>query len=183
MRRTVVGVIAVVTASAFFSLAGLGIAGAVPLSPQNPPAAGAGFSTQSEAATIRDLHDALETAWKAKNADSMRSTSATLNGELAKLRSPQAASVMGADATNAVTKAQSENTALAAQLASLPRGKSAGDLPLPGLGSLTSLVQSLLATLLSLITGLLGGLPVPVPVPSVPVPTPSLPVPAPPAGH
>jgi hypothetical protein len=75
----------------------------------------------------------------------------------------------------ALSKAQQENGQLGQALAALSatHGQSASDLPVPGLGSLTSLVQSLLATLLSLITGLLGGLPVPVPVPPLPVGVPT----------
>jgi hypothetical protein len=172
MRRIVVGVIAVVTAGSVFSLAGLGIASAA-MAPQTPPGASAAFSTQDQAVAIRTLHDNLESAWKANDAKGMRSASAQLASELATLRSPKAHAAMSADAVNLVQTATDQNNRLSAQLDAL-HGKSAGDLPVPGLGSLTSLISSLLQTLLSLLTGLLGGLPLPVP---------PLPVGVPPVGH
>lgn len=178
MRRTVVGVIAVVTASSVFSLTGLGVASAAMALPASPPAAASGFSVQTEAATLRTLHDAMAAAFQAKDAATMAATSAKLDDELATLGTPQAHTAMAPDAVTMVSKAQQENGQLAQELAALPRGKSASDLPLPGVASLTSLVQGLLATLLALITGLLGGLPVPVPVavPPLPVTPPTVPV-------
>jgi hypothetical protein len=165
MRRTVVGVIAVVTASSVFSLTGLSLAGATTMAP-SPVAATAGFSPTDEATALRALHDALESQWNDGNAVGMQAIQAQLGTELAKLQAPQAGrTAMAPDAVAAADKARQENTQLGHALDALvaAHGKSAGDLPVPGLGSLTSLIQSLLATLLSLITGLLGGLPVPVP--------------------
>lgn len=175
MRRTVVGVIAVVTASSVFMLTGLGVASAVSMLPSTPAGATAGLSPSAEAATLKTLHDALETQWNDKNAAAMRATQASLATELAKLQVPQGAhQAMAAGTATAVSKAQHENTQLGQELARLTaaHGQSASDLPLPGLGSLMTLVQSLLATVLSLVTGLLGGLPVPVPAPPLPVSTP-----------
>jgi hypothetical protein len=177
MRRTVVGVIAVVTASSVFSLVGLGTASAVPLTQHTPPGATAAFSPVAEAATFKALHDELASAWQAKDAHAMQSTQTSLATELAKLQTPQGRTAMAADAVTTASKATEQNNELGQDLAALAQhGKAAGDLPLPGLGSLMSLIQSLLATILSLVTGLLGGLPLPVGLPA-------LPVGAPPAGH
>ena len=87
---------------------------------------------------------------------------------------------MTSDAVTTVGKATAENNQLGQDLAALmtAHGKAGSDLPVPGLGSLMDLVQSLLATLLSLVTGLLGGLPLP-----LPGGLPSLPVGTPPPGH
>jgi hypothetical protein len=152
-----------------------------------PPGATAAFSPVSEAATIRGLHDALAAAWQAKDANAMQATQAGLVTELGKLQVPQGRAAMAADAVTTASKALAQNNELGQDLAALmaqhgsahpqPSRPDAGaDLPLPGLGSLMNLVQSLLATLLSLVMGLLGGLPLPGGVPSLPVGTP-------PAGH
>jgi hypothetical protein len=170
-----VGVIAVITASSVFTLTGLGLAGAATMAPSAHSVGTAGFSPTDEAATLRTLHDALDSQWNDRDAAGMRSTQAELATELAKLQAPQGAhTAMAPDTVTAASKAQQENTQLGQALAELAavHGKSAGDLPVPGLGSLTSLIQSLLATLLSIITGLLGGLPVPVPPVPVGVPAP-----------
>lgn len=174
MRRTVVGVIAVATACSVFSLVGMGTASAATALAQTPPGAAAAFSPASEAATIRGLHDALAAAWQAKDANAMRAAQAGLAAELGKLRVPQGRGAMAADAVTTARKAVAQNNELGQDLATLmtQHGKAGTDVPLPGLGSLMNLVQSLLATLLSLVTGLLGGLPVPVPVPPLPVGTP-----------
>jgi hypothetical protein len=178
MRRTVVGVIAVATACSVFSLVGMGTASAASALPQTPPGAAAAFSPASEAAVIRGLHDDLAAAWQAKDANAMRVTQASLVNELGKLQAPQGRRAMAADAVTTASKALAENNALGQDLAALmaQHGKAGADLPLPGLGSLMNLVQSLLGTLLSLVMGLLGGLPLPVGVPALPVGTP-------PAGH
>lgn len=182
MRKTVVGVIAVITASSVFSLVGLGVASAATLIPNDPPGATAAFSPVSEATAIRGLHDALESSWKAKDAAGMQAAQQGLATELAKLQTPQGGhNAMTADEVTTASKALTQNDQLGQQLASLDtaHGMSASDLPLPGLGSLMGLVQSLLATLLTLITGLLGGLP----VPALPVPVPAAGPVAAPSGH
>lgn len=174
MRRTVVGVIAVTTASSVFMLTGLGTASAVSMLEHAPAATAAGFSPTAEAGTLKSLHDALETQLKTKDATGMRATQADLATELAKLRNAAqgAHTAMAPDAVTAVGKATQENDQLGQALAQLTaHGTSANDLPLPlpggGLGGITSLVSSLLQTLLGLIMGLLGGLPLPggLPVP------------------
>ncbi|HEX3649304.1 MAG TPA: hypothetical protein VHV49_12820 [Pseudonocardiaceae bacterium] len=172
MRRTVVGAVAVVAAASVFMLGGLGMASASAMLPNTSPGASAGFSPTSEATALRTLHDTLETQWSAKDATGMRDTQSALATELAKLQTPQGKAGLAAMSPRAASEAGQalrENDQLGQALAALQadHGKSASDLPVPGLGSLTSLIQSLLATLLSIITGLLGGLPVPVPVPPV----------------
>ncbi|HEX4724425.1 MAG TPA: hypothetical protein VH333_18040 [Pseudonocardiaceae bacterium] len=175
MRRTVVGVIAVVTASSVFSLVGMSTASAATALASTPPGASAAFSPVAEATTIRNLHDQLAAAWQAKDAVALQTTQTSLASELGKLQVPQRRTAMTADAVTTVGKATTQNDQLGQDLAALmaTHGKAAGDLPLPGLGSLMTLVQSLLATLLSLVTGLLGGLPLPVGLPSLPVGAPS----------
>lgn len=185
MRRTVVGVVAVVAATSVFTLTSLGMAEAATMIPNTQAAAGfSAFSPTAEATTLRALHDSLDTQWNAKDASAMQTTQAALTTELAKLQVPQGKAAMTPDAVTATSKAVQQNSELGAALAALQgKGMSASDLPLPGLGSLTALVQSLLATLLSIITGLLGGLPVPVPTPPLPVGVPpAVPVTAPAAG-
>jgi hypothetical protein len=153
-------------------LTGLGMASAASMVSGPQLAAAAGYSPTQEAAALRTLHDSLETQWNAKDAGAMHATQAGLAVELAKLQAPQGMhQAMSPNAATAAAKATQENTQLGQELAALAaaHGNSASDLPLPGLGSLTALVQSLLATLLTLITGLLGGLPVPVAVPPLPV--------------
>lgn len=175
MRRTTVGVIAVVTAISVFGLVGTGTASAATALAHTPPgASSAAYSPQSEAATIKGLRDQLSTAWQAKDADAMQSTQQSLATELATLAVPQRRTTMTADTVTTVGKATAQNNQLGQALATIManNGKSAGDLPVPGLGSLMNLIQSLLATLLALITGLLGGLPLPGGVPSLPVGTP-----------
>jgi hypothetical protein len=181
MRRTVVGVIAVATACSVFSLVGMGTASAASALANTPPGATAAFSPASEAATIRGLHDALAAAWQAKDANAMQATQAGLVTELAKLQAPQGRMAMAADAVTTANKALAQNNELGQDLAALmaQHGKAGADLPLPGLGSLMNLVQSLLGTLLSLVMGLLGGLPLPGGLPGVP----ALPVGTPPVGH
>lgn len=177
MRRTVVGVIAVVAATSVFTSSGLGMAEAASMLPSTQSDTATGFSPAAEAATLRTLHDSLESQWNAKDPAAMRTTQAALATELAKLQAQaehaRGKAALAPDTVTATGRAVAQNTRLGQALAALdPHGQSASDLPVPGLGSLTSLVQSLLATLLSIITGLLGGLPVPVPVPPVPVPVP-----------
>lgn len=172
MRRTVVGVVAVVTASSVFMLTGLGLASAASMVPGTSPAATAGFSPTQEASALKTLHDALEAQWNAKDANGMHTTQQGLAVELAKLQAPQGMhQAMTPSTATAASKAAQENTQLGQDLTELAaaHGESASDLPLPGLGSLMTLIQSLLSTILSLITGLLGGLPVPVAVPPLPV--------------
>ncbi|HEX5405019.1 MAG TPA: hypothetical protein VFX16_22270 [Pseudonocardiaceae bacterium] len=182
MRRTVVGVIAVVAATSVFSLTSLGMASAATMLANNPPGVAA-HSPSSEATALRTLHDSLESQWNAKDAMGMQATQTALAAELAKLQAPQGHAAMSADEVTATKQAQTQNSQLGKELAALraAHGNSAGDLPLPGLGSLTTLITSLLATLLSIITGLLGGLPVPIPPLPVPVPA-AQPVGAPTAG-
>jgi hypothetical protein len=183
MRRTVVGVIAVVAATSVFTMTGLGQASAAAALPNSPASATSGFSPSSEAAVLKTLHDNLSDQWDARDAYGMQTTQAALAGELARLAAPAGHAAMAPDAVTTAGRAQRENTQLGRDLAALTatHGKAASDLPVPGLGSLMTLIQSLLATLLSLITGLLGGLPVPVP----PVGVPALPVgvPTPPPAH
>jgi hypothetical protein len=173
----VVGVIAVVTACSVFSLVGMSTASAATALAHTPPGAAAAFSPVSEATTIKNLHDELAAAWQAKDAVAIQATQGSLATELAKLQVPQRRTAMTADAVTTVGKATAQNNQLGQDLAVLmaTHGKSAGDLPVPGLGSLMALVQSLLATLLGLVTGLLGGLPLPgLPgLPALPVGVPS----------
>lgn len=178
MRRTMVGVIAVVTASSLFGLVGMGTASAATALANTPPGASASFSPVAEASTFKALHDQLDAAWQARDAVAIQNTQHSLATELAKLAVPAHRTAMTADTVTTVGKATSENNQLGQELAALmaTHGKAGSDLPVPGLGSLMSLVQSLLATILSLVTGLLGGLPLPVPLPP-------LPVGAPPPGH
>jgi hypothetical protein len=177
MRRTVVGVIAVVAATSVFTLmSGLGSAEAASMLPSTQSGSAAGFSPSAEAVTLRALHDSLESQFRAKDAAAMRTTQSALATELAKVRAAAAGtkgkSAMAPDTVTATGKAVALNDQLGRALAALAdqHGQSAADLPLPGVGSLTALVQSLLTLVLSIVTGLLGGLPVPVPVPPVPVP-------------
>jgi hypothetical protein len=175
MRRTVIGAVAVIAATSVFTLGGLGFASAASMLPGTPPGAAAGFSPTSEATSLRNLHDTLETQWNAKDTTGMQATQSALATELAKLQTPQGhagLAAMSPKAAAEATRAVRQNDQLGQELAALKagHGNSASDLPVPGLGSLTTLVQSLLATLLSIITGLLGGLPVPVPVPPVGAP-------------
>lgn len=168
MRKTVVGAVAVVAATSVFMLGGLGIASASAMLPDASPGASAGFAPTSEAGALRTLHDTLESQWNAKDANGMQATQAALAAELAKLQTPQGhagPAALSPRAAGEAAQAVHQNDQLGQALAALRagHGKSASDLPVPGLGSLTSLIQSLLATLLSIITGLLGGLPVPVP--------------------
>lgn len=175
MRRTVVGAVAVIAATSVFTLSGLGMASAASMIPSSQPGASAGFSPTSEATALRTLHDSLESQWNAKDATGMRATQSALATELAELQTPQGhggLAAMSPKAASEASQAVRQNDQLGQELAALRtgNGKAAGDLPVPGLGSLTTLIQSLLATLLSIITGLLGGLPVPVPVPPVGAP-------------
>ena len=184
MRRTVVGVIAVVTASSVFALVGTSTASAATaLASAMQPGASAAFSPIAEATAIRNLHDALAAEWKAKDAVALQSTSASLATELTKLRAPQRRAAMAPDAVTTVGKATQQNDEFGQALATIiaAHGKSAHD-GLPGLGllnSVTSLLTSLLSTLLSLITSLLGGLPgvgggggLPIGLPPLPIGTP-----------
>jgi hypothetical protein len=182
MRRTVVGVIAVVAATSVFGLTSLGMASAATMISNNPPGATAGSPT-SEATALQSLHDSLESQWNAKDATGMQATQTALAAELLKLQTPKGHAAMSPHEVTETNQATAQNNQLGKELAALQaaHGKSATDLPLPGLGSITTLINSLLATLLSIITGLLGGLPVPVPPLPVPVPA-AQPVGAPAAG-
>ena len=184
MRRTVVGVIAVVTASSVFALVGTSTASAATaLASAMQPGASAAFSPVVEATAVKNLHDALAAEWKAKDAVALQSTSASLATELTKLRAPQRRAAMAPDAVTTVGKATQQNDEFGQALATIiaAHGKSAHD-GLPGLGllnSVTSLLTSLLSTLLSLITSLLGGLPgvgggggLPIGLPPLPIGTP-----------
>jgi hypothetical protein len=185
MRRTVVGVIAVVTATSVFALVGTSTASAATALASTQPGASAAFSPVAEATTVRNLHDALAAAWQKKDAVAILSTQTNLAGELAKLQTPQRRTAMAPDAVSSVGKATAQNNELGQDLAALmaAHGKSGSDLTGGLLSSITGLITSLLTTLLSLVTGLLGGLPLPLPggvggvVPPLPVGTP------PPAGH
>lgn len=169
MRRTVLGVAAVVTATSVFMLTGLGVAGAASTIVGSSPSATAEYSPAGEAATLRTLHDQLDAQWKAGDATAMRTTQADLAAELAKLRAGEGVhQAMTAATVSAVNQAMQQNAQLGAALAQVPdgsHGNSAADLPpVPSVGGLTALIQALLSTLLGVITGLLGGLPVPTPV-------------------
>lgn len=191
MRRTVVGAVAVVAASSVFMLGGLGMASAASMIP-NTSAASAGFSPTSEAAALRTIHDNLESQWNAKDTNGMQASQSALAAELAKLQTPQGhagLAAMSPRAAGEVSQAVRQNDQLGQALAALRAGKgtSADDLPpvpvpVPGVGGLTSLIQSLLATVLSIITGLLGGVPVPLPVPVPTAGSAASGVPAPAAG-
>lgn len=169
MRKTVVGVIAVVAATSVFSLTGMGVASAAAMLPSNPPGVSGGFSPTAEAATLKTLHDSLESQWNGKNVAGMQVTQAALAAELAKFATPAGHAAMAPNTVSTVSRAQQENNQLGTALAQLTtsHGVAASDLPVPGVGSLLALVQSLLGLVLSLVTGLLGGLPVPLPVPPV----------------
>ncbi|HEX9338808.1 MAG TPA: hypothetical protein VF892_23115, partial [Pseudonocardiaceae bacterium] len=119
MRRTVVGVIAVVTASSVFSLVGMSTASAATALASTPPSASAAFSPVSEATTIRNLHDALAAAWQARNAVAIQSTQTSLATELGKLGVPQRRSAMTSDAVTTVGKATAQNNELGQDLAAL----------------------------------------------------------------
>jgi hypothetical protein len=154
-------------------MTGRGVASAATALQSTAQTVAAGLSPTSEATALRTLHDSLESQWNAKDATGMQATQTALVGELAKLQTSQGHAAMTPDGATSTTKAVQQNTELGQDLAALAptHGQSAGDLPLPvpGLGSITSLVTGLLGTLLAIITGLLGGLPVPVPpVPGVP---------------
>lgn len=170
MRRTVVAAVAVVTATSVFTLIGLGVASAAAQLPASPAGATAtGTSPMAEAATLKALHDQLADQSNANDTAGMRVTQAALATELAKLQTPAGHAAMAPGALDTVDQAQQANNQLGLVLAQLSgqHGQSASDLPVPGLGSLITVVQSVLALVLSIVTGLLGGLP----VPSLPVPT------------
>jgi hypothetical protein len=179
MRRTVVGVVAVVTATSLFTLTGLGMAEAASMIPDTHATA-AGFSPTAEATTLSTLHDSLASQWKARDTGAMRTTQTALAGELAKLRAPQGKAAMTSGAETAATRATRQNTELGDALAA-PPGDAPGDAaaaapPAPDPGSLVALVQGLLSSLLSVVSGLLGGLPAPPPAPpSVPATPPAAP--------
>lgn len=172
MRRTVVGVVAVVAATSVFTMTGLGVASAAEALPSNAAIAAAGYSPAAEAATLRTLHDDLAAHWNARDAAGMQATQTALATELAKLQTPAGHAAMAAGAAGMAARAQQENNQLGRDLAALTacHGVAPADLPVPvpGLGGLAGLVSALLALVLGIVTGLLGGLPVPVPPVGVP---------------
>ena len=104
MRRTVVGVIAVVTACSVFSLISIGMASAASMFSNKPPGATAGSLT-SEATALQSLHDSLASQWHAKDANAMQATQTALVTELLKLQTPQGPDAMSPHAVTATNKA------------------------------------------------------------------------------
>jgi hypothetical protein len=175
MRRTVVGVVAVIAATSLFTVTGLGMADAASMIP-GTRATAAGFSPTAEAGTLRTLHDSMAAEWKASDTGAMRTTQTALAAELATLRAPQGKAAMTSGAETAASKAIRQNTRLGDALAAPLGDTPAAAPPAPDPGSLVALVQGLLSSLLSVVSGLLGGLPVPPPAPpSVPATPPAAP--------
>src|SRR5437764_4693948 len=145
MKRTVVGVITVVTVSSVFLLAGLGIASAAIGSPPDVQAAPAvtAFSAQSEAQTLQGLRDALRSNYQDNDATAMKTTTDQLATELSGLHGMSASSAMSPDTMRLASLAMRQTSELRQKLAALGRSSAAApaDLPLPGLGSLTALIH------------------------------------------
>jgi hypothetical protein len=162
MRRTVVGAVAVMTASSVFTLTGVGLAGAARMVPATPPGVTAATAPSTEVTTLRTLHDTLDSQWQVRDTTGMRTTQAGLATELARLPTSQGYRAMAPDAVTEIGKAQQQNATLGDQLA-VPSGESAAAAP-PDLGGLEALIQSLLQSILSLVASLTGvSLPVPTP--------------------
>ncbi|HWE91357.1 MAG TPA: hypothetical protein VG317_17990 [Pseudonocardiaceae bacterium] len=160
MRKTVVGAIAVVTATSVISMAGVGLANAASML---QPSAGStesavAFSPGAEAQNVQVLHDQLKTTFNQKDVSAVLTTVDQLSAELTKLRSPAAHTALSPSASTLSTKAQRQDIELKTQL----DAGIADAVPATGLlDAVTGLISSLLTTLLSLISSLLGGLPVP----------------------
>lgn len=174
MRKTVVGAIAVVTATSVISLAGAGLASAAVTTPSSPAAVA--FAPAAEAQHVQVLHDQLKLTFDQKNVSAVLATVNQLSAELTRLRAPAARAAMSPESSTLSTRAQAQDLELKQQL----DAGITGALPTSGLlDSVTGLVSSLLQTLLSLISSLLGGLPtgaLPVPLPTGGLPVGGLPV-------
>jgi hypothetical protein len=172
MRKTVVGVIAVVAASSVLSVVGLGLANASP-APSAPASNSALVSTvRTEAGDLQNLHDQLKSTFDNKDVVGMQSTAQQLATELVAVRGTATKAAMASDTTSLLARAQQLTGQLLDKLNSAVQDglPDAGALGGGLLTSVTGLVSSLLATVMSLISSLLGGLPVPgLPV-GVPVP-------------
>src|SRR5205807_933217 len=106
MRKTAVGVIAVVTASAVLSVVGLGLANAAPDS--SVPASDAAMvaTIRTEAADLQALHDQVQTTYGNKDVNGLYSSAKTLAGELALVRGSATRAAMASGTTDLITRAQ-----------------------------------------------------------------------------
>jgi len=183
MRKTAVGVIAVVTASAVLSVVGLGLANASP--DGSVPTSGAALvsTIRTEAADLQTLHDQVQTTFDNKDVNGLYASAKTLASELDLVRGSATKAAMAAGTTDLITRARQLTGQLIQQV-----GQAVQDgVGLPDTSQLTSglissvmsLVASLLSTLMNLISSLLGGLPGLPGLPGVGAVASSLPVPAP----